>query len=70
MDQYPGELVVFAAEFFNEKLSFYRVSLTDGSLVDSRIIDDSTILAAYSVALVDLNNDGKKQLLVNNHETK
>jgi len=70
MDQYPGELVVFAAEFFNEKLSMYRVSLTDGTLVDSRIIDDSTILAAYSVALVDLNGDGKQQLLVNNHETK
>ena len=44
--------------------------MTDGTLVDSRIIDDSTILAAYSIALVDLNGDGNKELLVNNHETK
>ena len=44
------------------------VSLTDGSLIDRRVIDD-TILAAYSVSLVDLNADGKRELLVNNHET-
>jgi len=46
----------------------HRVSLTDGTLVESRMIDDGSILAAYSVALVDLNQDGKKELLVNNHE--
>ena len=69
-DQYPGEAVIFAAEFFNEKVSVHRVSLTDGTLVESRTIDDSTIRSAYSIQLVDLNADGKKQLLVNNHETK
>jgi hypothetical protein len=68
-DNYPGEVVVFAAEFFNQKLSLHRVSLTDGSLVESRTIDGDTILDAYTVALVDLNADGQKQLLVNNHET-
>lgn len=67
MDQYPGEIVVFAAQFFDEKLGVYRVSLKDGSLVESRIID-STTLHAYSVQLVDLNGDGKKELLMNNHE--
>ena len=61
------EITVFAAEFFNEKLSVHRVSLRDGSLIESRTIDDNT-LSAYSVALVDLNGDGKKELLFNNHE--
>jgi hypothetical protein len=61
-------VVVFAAEFFTEKVSVHRVSTVDGALVESRIIDDGEILNAYSVALVDLNSDGKRQLLVNNHE--
>lgn len=68
--QYKHEVVVFAAEFFNEKLSFYRVSTKDGTLVDSRVIDDSEIMSAYSVTYTDLNGDGTKELLVNNHETK
>lgn len=39
----------------------------DGTLVDSRLIDD-TILSAYSVSYTDLNGDGIKELMVNNHE--
>ena len=35
-----------------------------------KTIDDENILSAYNVAVVDLNSDGNKQLLVNNHETK
>ena len=66
--EYRDEIVVFAAEFFNQKLSFYRVSTKTGELVEGRTIDDTTILDAYSVALTDLNGDGKKELLVNNHE--
>ena len=46
-NQFRDEIVVFASEFFDEKVAFYRVSLKDGSLVDSRIIDDTTILNAY-----------------------
>jgi len=65
---YKHEIVVFAAEFFNEKVSFYRVSTRDGSFVDSRIID-TEILSAYSVTYTDLNGDGNKELMVNNHET-
>jgi len=68
LDEFPGEIVVFAAEFFNEELAFYRVSIKDGSFVERRVIDDSAILSAYSVALEDINNDGKKELIVNNHE--
>lgn len=67
--QYPNEVVVFAAEFFNEKVSFYRVSTKTGKLVDSRVID-TAIGSAYSVTYADLNNDGSMELMVNNHEKK
>jgi hypothetical protein len=46
----------------------YRVSTKDGSLVGSKVIDDTTILSAYSVTYADLNGDGIKELMVNNHE--
>lgn len=62
------EIMVFAAEFFNEKVSFYRVSKHDGTLVDSRVID-TEILSAYSVTFADINGDGTPELMVNNHET-
>jgi len=72
---YPGEVIVWAAQFFDESLAVYRVSLTDGSLVDSRLIDSNTIKLdgsetkrTYSVKVVDLNGDGNRQLLVNNWE--
>ena len=65
---YRNEIVVFAAEFFNERVAFYRVSTKDGTLVDHRIIDDKTILSAYSVTYTDLNADGVKELMVNNHQ--
>ena len=70
LPQYKHEVVVFAAQFFDEKVSMHRVSTRDGSLVQSKVIDDGTIMSAYNVSLVDLNGDGKKELLVNNHETK
>merc|ERR1719329_598805 len=65
---YKHEIVVFAAEFWNKKLSMYRVSTKDGTLVDSRTIDDQ-IGHAYSVRYSDLNGDGHKELLVSNHES-
>ena len=65
LPQYPGEVIVWASQFFDEKLGVYRVSLTDGKLIDSKIIDDD-IGSAYAADLVDLNGDGKKQLLANN----
>jgi hypothetical protein len=66
--QYPNEIVVFAAEFFNEKVSVHRVSTVDGTLVQSKEIDVGTILHAYSVTYADINGDGVKELIVNNHE--
>ena len=69
LPQYPGEVIVWASQFFDEKLGVYRVSLTDGELIDSKIID-SDIGSAYAADLVDLNGDGKKQLLANNWQKK
>jgi len=69
---YPGELVVFAPLSQAATMAVYIVSLTDGTLVDSRVIDDDTIKLGgtgvskpYASKLVDLNGDGKHQLLVN-----
>ena len=70
LPEYPGEVVVFAAHFFDEAIRMHRVSKKDGSLIASKTIDDTNILSAYNVTMVDLNNDGNRQLLVNNHETK
>ena len=40
-DMFPGYLTVFAAQFFDETLAWYQISLEDGSLYDSMIIDDT-----------------------------
>jgi hypothetical protein len=68
---YEGKLIVFAAEFFTHRLTVYEVSKggpTAGQVLNSKIID-STLDQAYSVKYVDINGDGKHQLLVNNHES-
>lgn len=65
--QYKSEIIVFAAEFFNEKVTLHRISTVDGSLVGSKVIDDGAILSAYSVTYADINGDGVKELIVNNH---
>lgn len=36
----------------------HRISTVDGSLVQSKVIDDELILGAYGISLVDLNGDG------------
>jgi len=70
LDEYKYEIVVFAAQFFDEAISMHRISTVDGSLIESKTIDDTNILSAYNVSLVDLNGDGQRELLVNNHEKK
>jgi len=58
-EQFPDEVVIFAAEFFNKSLGMYRVSTIDGTFVDYRTIDNQE-LAEYSVTIVDLNQNGTK----------
>ena len=68
---YENSLVIFASEFFNKKLTVYEFGLggaNAGKLVNSRIID-TQIDQAYSVKYLDINEDGKFELMVNNHET-
>jgi hypothetical protein len=65
---YPDSHIVFASEFFNLQLNMYEISKKTGALVNSRSID-SNIGSAYSVRYVDIDHDGKEELLVNNHES-
>lgn len=62
---YEG-IIVFASEFFNKRVTLYQV--INGKVGLSRIIDN-TIDQAYSVHYLDIDDDGKFELLVNNHET-
>ena len=41
LPEYPDEIVVFAAHFFDEAIRMHRVSKTDGSLIQSKTIDDT-----------------------------
>lgn len=60
---------VFVTEFFAEDLSVVLISNKDAQVVTSRLIDPD-IGPAYTVSLVDLNADGKQELLVSNHLDK
>lgn len=70
MEEYPDEVIIFVAHFFDEAVRMLRVSTVDGTLVQAKTIDDTEIMSAYSVTVVDLNGDGKQQLMVNNHQKK
>jgi hypothetical protein len=59
---------VFASEFFNKELKLYEISKSNGALLNSRSID-SDIDQAYSVRYMDIDHDGREELLVNNHES-
>ena len=66
MENYPNEIIVWSAESRSERIALYRVSTVDGTFIDSRVIDDDNFGRAYSVKVVELNGDGKKQLLAHN----
>ena len=67
LPQYPNEIIVWAPMAKDKKLGFYRVSTITGKLVSSRILEDDNG-RMKSAQMVDLNGDGKKQLLFNNYE--
>merc|ERR1712087_759643 len=69
-EAYPNEIILYIPSFFDEAVRMVRVSTVDGTLVANKTIDDTEIQSAYSTTLVDLNGDGKRQLMVNNHEKK
>jgi hypothetical protein len=53
-------IIIFAAEFFAERVSFHEISIKTGELVRSRIIDETTILNAYMVFITTLNGGDDK----------
>ena len=60
---------VFVTEFFAEVLSVVLISNKDPKVLTSRVIDPN-IGPAFTVSVVDLNADGKQELLVSNHVSK
>jgi len=65
-----GEKVhaVFCAEFFAQRLTVHILS-ERGELLTTRLIDDSVPGRPFMVSVEDLLGDGKKQLLVTNHDS-
>lgn len=61
-----GTPEIVATEFFAKKLSLHWF---EGSTLKSRDLDTS-LGAAFDVSVADLNNDGRKDLLVTNHEAQ
>lgn len=66
LDPSDDQYEVFAAQFFTKHLGLYVFGAGNNSLIYSRYLDE-TIGPAYMVELVDLNNDGSRDLLVTNH---
>ena len=66
LDPTDDQYEVFAAEFLSEHLGLYVFGLKNNTLLHTRYIDE-TIGPAYVIEIVDLNNDGKRDLLVGNH---
>jgi hypothetical protein len=61
---HQGALTIIATEFFSKRLSMHW--LINGNW-EHKIIDD-TIGAAFDLSLVDLNRDGRMDLLATNHQ--
>ena len=67
LDPSDDQFEIFATEFFAERFTLLTISVTTATVTNTRDID-TTIGSAYTVSLVDLNNDSLPELLVNNHE--
>jgi hypothetical protein len=61
-----GKMDFIATEFFGKKLSLIQQDAKSGKW--TREILDDTVGAAFDLSFADLNNDGKTDLLVTNHE--
>eukprot|EP00347_Sterkiella_histriomuscorum_P005215 403357452 len=66
--EYPESYIIFSAEFFSHKLQVYQISKNGGKVMNQALID-GTLDQVYSVQYLDIDGDGKHELLVNNHET-
>lgn len=67
MDENDGTFEVWAAQFFTTPgLFLYRISDTNASVTGQRAVD-TAMGAAEGVQAVDLDGDGKLELLTNSH---
>lgn len=71
LDKFDDRIEIYATEFFTKRMSFYIVSINTPSpkVLFSRVFD-TTLGSAYDLKKVDLNGDGKDDLVVTNHEGK
>ncbi len=60
-----GAIELVATEFFSKKLSLHWF---EAGVMRSRVLD-ATLGAGFDVAVHDLNHDGRRDLLVTNHES-
>mmetsp|Transcript_32794 Transcript_32794/g.56066 ORF Transcript_32794/g.56066 Transcript_32794/m.56066 type:complete len:427 (-) Transcript_32794:63-1343(-) len=71
LDESSSQPQIVAAEFFSNEITLWwlegNTTWSDTSAIRSRVID-SDMGAPFDVQYVDLNNDGKKDLLATNHE--
>ena len=67
LDNDATTLEIVAAEFFSKKVSLHVIDKATGTLKYSRVLDASSG-AAYNIYTVDIDNDGKQELLASNHE--
>ncbi len=65
-DKNPNTIELVAAQFFDPAVALYVLNAGNGTLLHSRVIDDS-VGSTEGVSLVDFNGDGKLELMVNNH---
>ena len=66
LDGNPKTLDIVAAQFFSSELKAYFIDRSSSQVVQSITIDEN-VGAAYDLHFVDVNADGKLDLLVSNH---
>ena len=60
-----GRFEVLASQYLNKKITFHHDFQEPGKWQE--VIVDQTIGEGFDLSIIDLNNDGKKELLVTNH---
>lgn len=68
MDAADDVIEVWCPSFFSQELVLHVVGASNGSLITSRVIDSG--LPLESIGLVDLDADGKDEIVVNSHSDK
>lgn len=64
-----GSPEILAAEFFSKRITLFRLGLVDEEprVTETCVVDD-TLGSAFDLEVVDLDGDGRRELLATNHE--